>query len=50
MRKAVLSISGNAYNQQETWRSTQRLVRLNQNMTLHLKKNNSLPSNPLLTR
>lgn len=29
--------------------STQRSVRLNQNMTLHLEKNRSLPSNPLLT-
>jgi hypothetical protein len=37
------------FTNNKKWRSTQRLVRLNKNMTLHLKKNSSLPSNPLLT-
>ena len=32
------------FTNNKKWRSTQRLVRLNQNMTLHLKKHSSLPS------
>ena len=46
MLKAVLSISGNVYKQQEMDIDTV-LSEIESNITLHLKKNSSLPSNPL---